>query len=35
MRGRIQWVSVLAAALAIGLFGVPLAVAVVVLFRAG
>lgn len=33
MRGRIQWVSVLAAALAIGLFGVPLAVAVVVLFR--
>ncbi len=34
MRARIQWVGVLAAALAIGLFGVPLAVAVVVLFRA-
>ena len=34
MRTRIQWVGVLAAALAIGLFGVPLAVAVVVLFRA-
>jgi signal transduction histidine kinase len=33
VRGRIQWVGVLAAALAIGLFGVPLAVAVVVLFR--
>ena len=33
MRGRIQWVGVLAAALAIGLFGIPLAVAVVVLFR--
>jgi signal transduction histidine kinase len=34
VRRRIQWVSVLAAALAIALFGVPLAVAVVVLFRA-
>jgi signal transduction histidine kinase len=34
MRARIQWVGVLAAALAIALFGVPLAVAVVVLFRA-
>lgn len=34
MRERIQWVGVLAAALAIGLFGIPLAVAVVVLFRA-
>lgn len=34
MRRRIQWVGVLAAALAIGLFGVPLAAAVVVLFRA-
>ena len=34
MRGRIQWVGVLAAALAIGLFGIPLAVAAVVLFRA-
>ena len=33
MRGRIQWVGVLAAAVAIGLFGVPLAVAVVILFR--
>jgi signal transduction histidine kinase len=33
MRRRIQWVGVLAAALAIGLFGVPLAVAVVVLFQ--
>ncbi|HEV7656926.1 MAG TPA: HAMP domain-containing sensor histidine kinase [Mycobacteriales bacterium] len=34
MRSRIQWVGALAAALAIGLFGVPLAVSVVVLFRA-
>lgn len=34
MRRRIQWVGVLAAALAIGLFGVPLAAAVVVLYRA-
>jgi signal transduction histidine kinase len=34
MRARIQWVGVVAAALAIGLFGVPLAVAVVVLLRA-
>jgi signal transduction histidine kinase len=34
VRRRIQWVGVLAAALAIGLFGVPLAVAVVVLYRA-
>ena len=34
MRRRIQWVGVLAAALAIALFGVPLAVAVVVLYRA-
>lgn len=33
MRRRIQWVGVLAAALAIGLFGVPLAAAVVVLSR--
>ena len=34
MRRRIQWVGVLAAILAIALFGVPLAVAVVVLYRA-
>ena len=33
MRERIQWVGVLAAALAIALFGVPLASAVVILFR--
>lgn len=33
MRRRIQWVGVLAAALAIALFGIPLAVAVVVLYR--
>lgn len=33
MRRRIEWVGVLAAALAIGLFGVPLAAAVVVLYR--
>jgi signal transduction histidine kinase len=33
VRRRIQWVGVLAAALAIGLFGVPLAVAVVVLYQ--
>lgn len=35
MRRRIQWVGVLAAALAIVLFGVPLAVAVAVLYRSG
>jgi signal transduction histidine kinase len=34
VRRRIQWVGVLAAALAIALFGVPLAAAVVVLYRA-
>jgi signal transduction histidine kinase len=34
VRRRIEWVGVLAAALAIALFGVPLAVAVVVLYRA-